>query len=1332
VFSERQLLELHNNPDLLKDAIGVDAYESMRVEEPDFVSKLIVSNYLSQTQNVNAKQILNNYEAYSQSIGLSGNAINDANNIASSLNKAQELATEEKPVVTFKEGLSGAAKRGKGNLYQMYSLLGISDPIYQSLIDGKIRNIKDSERLLASDAPFITEGMKDFERFRLEKDREFIASTILLKSNEIKNFIEAQAQIESANLSQGYQKFIDSGKIPTSPKAFGEFLAGFMTEQTFQQVPMSLKTMMSGPAAPFTVFGDSLNMERAFEMMQHLRENGVDFNSQESLNAALSNEKLMSDASSRGLRKGIPIAIVSALSAYLPVKGKTMIGKFGREVATQAGFDAIGEVLGQSFATGDFDMQEVLLEVLGGTSQSVAEFSAKVATNVAKSPIAKILKNEDGSLKSQNEVALLEKFIPKEQREEMIEADPLVGSLVVGAIGGDQNSYNTLSSIIQSATKEVKAGVPGELKQLSQAVDDFESAQAEVQSNLDVVDETVGVELEGETVDTALPQTDPQSSATKKSGEMPIRPGDPRDAGIKSGIEEARSTREERLRQSKNTAIIELKSQIKRIKNRHKERVKKFEEKIKELKADKRESAKAERDMLLDFGTQIEQLWKALPLSIRGNTNPVSAILNPVTLEGRLSALDKFEERINKAIEKDFTKTREKTLRSILKNATKGNETAVSKRLGPSKDVVQKIHKISKSSKEENQAAMLEELSQLPEESEEGRGIATLYNAFSDLKSKNSKELNESIALADAIIKYGKDWRKQFKTRSKAKDQNLLKDYLEEVGIITPTKDGKQLALPSGKKGERSLDVLMSKEELQNKEDLKGVFSEILNGVDWYISAHDGIEQLIENLIRVPGKQYSGKLHDQITKKAHLSSEEFIDKQRVTREAAFDAFYAALSDQGLSPDAINDLFMNLRKPPNFAKGDRTGVYFESQPGYGFKEQPISRDQGIQLWMWRQDKTLQGSFDTMKWTDEVDAQLEAYIGKEGIALGQYMLSVYKEIGVEMNDVLFEVEGWKLPIIENYSPVSKKAKDSTISLDETMELDGIPRKHEKNNSMKLRVDQKAPLDATFGAIASFDKHITEMNHYVTHAELAHRMRNLFENQKVKDSIRQLYGPKRWGLIDHMIKNFTRGGVDYGKMDPFVSGLIRNVAVGKLAINYPSAIKQLGSIIAYANAMPAGEWLAGFMSFFPNAPSIIKTLLETKYIQNRINTTGDRDLRAIAESKSFQQAATGAKNWRDRLMILTRIHDVAAIMAGGWPIYKKAYDEAIASGKSISEAKKIAEFEFGFVSERAQQSSKPQNLSYFQHLLFSIFALQHLQLGQQTGDRLVEGVEYPGVRL
>jgi len=1792
-LSERELLDLYESPDLFKSIVGGDAFNAIEEIDPDYVNKFIVSNYLSESHNIDNAQILENYESYAKSIGYSGIPANDANDIASDIRRTQRLSLQEVEPVTFTEGISGAAQRGVQNLSQVYSLMGISDPTYQSLIDGKLSEINQLDKVLESE---LNVKVKERARRQQESARQFIAGTLLLKSNEIKNFIDAQSKIESAKLSEGYKSFVDSGNIPTSPKAFGEFLVGFMTEQSVQQAPTALKTMASGlagsPAVLAMVFSESFHQERSFEMMQHLREDGVNFDDQESLNAALSNDELMSEAMLRGVNKAFPIAITSALSAYLPIKGKTALGKLGREVVTQAGLDSIGEVLGQSFATGEVDMREVMLEVLGGTTQSVAEFSTKIAVNVAKSPINSILKNEDGSIKSRKEVVALSEYLPDDFAEEISEVDPVTGNLVVEATRGNSEAYDSLVSIIRSV-EESEVEVSPELKKLSDAVNELENINIEIQTEFEFTEEDV------------------RDAKLKEFKEREIVKGRPARITTQEKIANLKERQEQSRRRAKDAAN----ERFSKMESRYKEKVAKLQEEAKEAKEKDKQKWVDERADVKELSKQIQEFINVLPPDSRGKVTFARKMSKATTVDSRLKVLQGVVDRVNSLIDQDFVKGRKTLLRTVVKKATKGDAKAVSKRLGPNAEIVQKIDRIMKGSAEENEAAMLEELSQLPEDSEEGKVVSTLYDAFSNINTKEPKQLNASIALVEEIIKYGKDWRNQFQEKKLAELRKLRGDFFEEIDVVDPTKEEKALpevetklsiykpfipneeggnlkpstweslaqkgykpsdsegtqipttkgtyekiskvinknekvldfssglghgtkaiaddghsvdsyepfyqsdkgvveptfkdssSIPSdsydvvinnavlnvvpeatrieilqeiyrvlkpggrayinlmgwgniksrldnpktklvgprevitskgtfqkgytqnefkgfvdsvlpeaqlsknkfgdvkivinkpikpskkvarkkaerrrdyffrekaeklvsdfqegptkgpeeltdlqkelvkkvsekghklnfskndgklkgekvslggiasttvvndpdtgfgrqetvltiadgqddlrqvhivghelihaqlkkmpqelrlqalefvdffvkdkkfiksvrdnwnfgkagyqsnlkafeeilaeqggrvltrrqqelggafnkvkdflfeaisiildlaefsykGKnftkldalataiidedsvtiktllekqqkeasvqlyskarsekfpikpeplrdieseeestqffifkeKGKRKPDVLLSKQDLETKRNLAGVFGEWLEGADWYISTLDGIEQLIENLIRVPGTQYAGKLHDQITKPAFKASEKFLTKQRTTREAAFDSFNKVLKDQGLNPEQIKDLFMGLRKPPNFKKGDSTGVYFESQSGYGVKEQPITKDQGIQLWMWRQDKTLQGSFDTMQWTDDVDAQLNSYIGEEGIALGKYMMSVYKKLGVEMNDVLFEVEGWKLPIIKNYSPVSKHAKNAVLDIEEAMK-DGIVKSTAKNNSMKLRVDEKAALDATRGALEVFDKHISEMNHYITHGEVAARMENLFKDDRVKRAIIQIYGPQRVRLMKHMIDNFTRGGIDYGRIDPFVSKLIRNVAVGKLAINFPSAVKQLGSVPAYANAMPAKEWSAGFLSFFKNASSNIKILLETDYIKNRITTTGDRDLRSIAESKSFQQAAMGVKNWRDRLMILTRLGDVGAIMAGGWPIYKKTYDEAIAAGKSIEEAKEMAEFEFGFVSDRSQQSSKPQNLSYFQSIgsfakLFTMFMTSPIQ--------------------
>ena len=119
-LSERELLDLYESPDLFKSIVGGDAFNAIEEIDPDYVNKFIVSNYLSESHNIDAEQILANYQPYAKSIGLTGIPANDANDIASDIRKTQRLSLQEIEPVTFKEGVSGAAQRGIQNLSQAY------------------------------------------------------------------------------------------------------------------------------------------------------------------------------------------------------------------------------------------------------------------------------------------------------------------------------------------------------------------------------------------------------------------------------------------------------------------------------------------------------------------------------------------------------------------------------------------------------------------------------------------------------------------------------------------------------------------------------------------------------------------------------------------------------------------------------------------------------------------------------------------------------------------------------------------------------------------------------------------------------------------------------------------------------------------------------------------------------------------------------------------------------------------------------------------------------------------------------------------------------------
>jgi len=129
-----------------------------------------------------------------------------------------------------------------------------------------------------------------------------------------------------------------------------------------------------------------------------------------------------------------------------------------------------------------------------------------------------------------------------------------------------------------------------------------------------------------------------------------------------------------------------------------------------------------------------------------------------------------------------------------------------------------------------------------------------------------------------------------------------------------------------------------------------------------------------------------------------------------------------------------------------------------------------------------------------------------------------------------------------------------------------------------------------------------------------------------------------------------------------------------------------------------MPAGQWAKGFGEFFLDVQDNAKVLMETDYMKNRMKKSHDRDLRAIA-SKDFGKELSGVRNYRDRLMVLTRMGDAGAIIAGGWPVYNHFKKQAIKEGKTPSEAHAIGVKEFTRATDRAQQSAEIMSLGYWQ---------------------------------
>lgn len=137
----------------------------------------------------------------------------------------------------------------------------------------------------------------------------------------------------------------------------------------------------------------SLAMEYTNSVLDVMREKGYDINDPNQVAEALSNEEVWSEGGERGLKRGIPIAVVDYLSAGLAgkvFKPTSVLAGTGRKIALQTlerGIvdplaEATGELAAQVTAGQEVDWKEISAEALGGIGNNSSNMAINTYRNI--------------------------------------------------------------------------------------------------------------------------------------------------------------------------------------------------------------------------------------------------------------------------------------------------------------------------------------------------------------------------------------------------------------------------------------------------------------------------------------------------------------------------------------------------------------------------------------------------------------------------------------------------------------------------------------------------------------------------------------------------------------------------------------------------------------------------------------------------------------------------------------------------------------------------------------------------------------------------------------
>lgn len=741
----------------------------------------------------------------------------------------------------------------------------------------------------------------------------------------------------------------------------------------------------------------------------------------------------------------------------------------------------------------------------------------------------------------------------------------------------------------------------------------------------------------------------------------------------------------ERLFQESKAARSKKRVQISAMKKLEKE-VDRRLAKVKQLKNDRKNTVEAVREL--------ELLVAALPTPVRGKFVGFRRLVNLQTEAGRQRFLELAEVRIQSIFNTYLYQERRGQLKSSLK-AFKSRRSSKMRKLS-SKYGKEARDKILYAYDLAFFNGLDEDIPRPPEgmAEEDAEFLRAVFSGVM-IPGADSNRIATAFTYLKEVEANGRAEIEQFQIRKKRRNQDLKENTRDTI-----------------LKG----DKLNSPQRQQLEDSKKGLLSKLYNRVIGSVQLGQyGFEQLIELMDSV-GVGFNETLNKTLFEPAFDADQR---EQTMNREDA-DIFMEAVIAvfPGLKSHQISKRIEGMR-----TQEENTGIFYDV--GSGVEQQPMSILTAISMYNAMKDPSLQATFENMKVTADTVKALEEFIGPEGIALADFFMQAYKSKGLEVQAAHRTTEGFEMDLVENYAGRLYRIGADTSGTENTATLelaDKGGRPTVKNGSLKARMGSTLALEFR-DADTEFMKHSVEMNHYITHAQVAKDLQVVFRDPEVRRAIKQKHGQDFLSVLDNTIERILVGGERAALLQGFLGTLRSNMSVATIGLNMPSFLKQLTSFPAFMNSMPTKEYIKYQTAFFKDPINNLKEILSLPYIKNRLTTSYDRD---VAEQirRARGLLSGGIKSASDRFMFLTRMGDVGAIAAGGWPLYRYTYDQAIAAGKTEAQAKMAAEKAFSKASERTQQSTAALQLGTFQGAsnsllkLFTMFMTTPIQY-QRTMD-------------
>lgn len=451
---------------------------------------------------------------------------------------------------------------------------------------------------------------------------------------------------------------------------------------------------------------------------------------------------------------------------------------------------------------------------------------------------------------------------------------------------------------------------------------------------------------------------------------------------------------------------------------------------------------------------------------------------------------------------------------------------------------------------------------------------------------------------------------------------------------------------------------------------------------------------------------------------------EFLRRQLSDYDARVETTFEPFTDERLNQE--------FRQQMETARANGEVYLLYSSPKEQSRQVPLtmSKGQALQAILTWEQPGAQMIMRWNGWSDKTIEDLRNFVGKEILAIGDWMRQSLQEMRADLDDVAYRRYGARMPVLENYFPT--RYATATRAGNDISATRDTPRSLSTGFLVQRRFHLR-PIDMKADAFETYLGAVGDQIHYVTHAEVMADMRDVLMAPDVKDAIVNRYSRNFLHELQDRLRVIEGGGRN-GDVVPLVSTVMRVYVNKALAFNLVSAMKQSFSAFAYMNRVPATD-------FFRNLAKIgsreyrawAKEAWNSEYMKSRMGGGFDANISYLRTHTESGRIGGFANRLASAGYTPMAYGDAASVMTGGWAVWKYSYDRAKSAGMAEDDARERAWKAWKVATDQTQQGSHVKDLNYWQSSkgmgrLFSMFMNNPMQiLNNEYREFLVAAQEY-----